>query len=290
MNSTTWGISWEGLSPDFKPTFYDAGVGYDFCKVMGIDVLEGHDFSPNVYTDSVGYILNQAAVRMTGYEDPIGKPFTLWGRKATIVGVVKDFNFNSLHTAVRPLVMYMEDNGYNGTILVKTVPGQVKEALASLEKKWKALNPAFPFTYQFADAAFNKLYFSERMTGKLSNYFALWAILISCLGLLGLALFTAEQRVKEIGIRKVLGASVASIFGLITKQFVVLILVSMLIATPAAWWAMSKWLQRYAYHVTLDWWIFPSAGLLTLLIALATVSIQAVKSAMASPAISLRTD
>lgn len=290
MTSFTWDIDWEGKAPDFKPTFYDAGVGYDFCRVMGIKILQGHDFAPGVHTDSIGYILNQAAVRETGYTDPIGKPFTLWGRKATIVGVVKDFNYNSLHRSVAPLVLYMENNGYVGNLLIKTKPGQAREALASLQKVSKELNPAFPFTYQFADVAFDRLYRNEQMTGKISHYFALLAIFISCLGLLGLAMFSARQRVREIGIRKVLGASVVSLFGLICREFVALVLIALVLAIPVAWWLMHQWLQGYAYHVALDWWIFPLAGLLTLCIALATVSMQAIKAATINPVKNLRTE
>ena len=288
MTNATWGIDWEGKDPNLRPTFADAGVGYDFAKTMNIKVLAGRDFDKGFSTDSIGYILNEAAIREIGYKDPIGKPFTLWGRKATIIGVIQDFNFNSLHSAVKPLVMYMENNGYSGTMLIKTQPGQTKEAIASLGALWKQLNPAFPFTYEFADEAYSQLYTSELMAGTLSNYFAWLAIFISCLGLLGLVMFTTEQRTKEIGIRKILGASAVSLFGLLSKEFMVLVMIALAIAIPIAWWGMNRWLQGYAYHIGMDWWMFILAGGMALLIALATVSFHAVRSALASPITSLR--
>ncbi|MGH2645170.1 MAG: FtsX-like permease family protein, partial [Chitinophagaceae bacterium] len=239
MDNATWGISWDGEDPDTKPTFSDAGVGYDFTKTMKIQILQGHDFRKGFSRDSIGYILNEAAVRETGYKNPIGKPFTLWGRRATIIGVIKDFNFNSLHRQIAPLVLYMDNNGWTGNILVRTQPGQTTEALANLHKLWKQMNPDFPFSYHFADEAYNQLYKSERMVGRLSHLFAILAIFISCLGLLGLVMFSAEQRTKELGIRKVLGASRASLFGLLSKEFLMLVLIALLVATPLAWWVMN---------------------------------------------------
>lgn len=175
-------------------------------------------------------------------------------------------------------------------MLVKTDPGKTKEALASLESLCKKLNPKFPFTYQFSDEEFAKLYKSETMTGKLANCFAFLAIFISCLGLLGLAMFTAEQRNKEIGIRKVLGASVSSLFVLLSKEFLSFVLIALLIATPLAWFAMNKWLTDYAYRINISMWMFVIAGLAAIAIALITVSFQAIKAALANPVKSLRTE
>lgn len=241
-------------------------------------------------SDSAALLLNEEAVKMTGYKNPVGKFFTLWGRKATIVGVVKDFHFNSLHVPVSAMVMFLNENDNEGNILVKTQPGQTKEALANLEKLYKQMNPKFPFSYRFADEEYSKLYKSEQMVGKLSNYFAFLGIFISCLGLLGLAMFTAQQRTKEIGIRKVLGASAASLANLLSKDFLQLVFISFLIAFPLSWWAMNSWLHSYAYRTEISWWIFIVAGVIAMLIALITISFQAIKAAVANPVKSLRTE
>ncbi|WP_276346416.1 ABC transporter permease [Daejeonella sp. JGW-45] len=290
ISSGTWGIDWEGKPAEMKPTFSYAGVGFDFVKTMNIQVLQGHDFRPGFAADSVGYILNEEAVKQIGYTDPVGRSFTMWGRKSTIVGVVKNFHFNSLHEPVKPMVLWLGDPGYNGNILVKTKPGQTTEALASLAKLSKELNPAFPFSYKFADTEYNTLYKSEQMIGVLSNCFAFLAIFISCLGLLGLAMFTAEQRIREIGIRKVLGASVIGITELLSKDFLVLVGISALIAFPVAWWAMNTWLQSFAYSISISWGVFAIAGLLTAFIALATINFQSVKAALMNPVRSLRAE
>ncbi|MEJ7684811.1 MAG: ABC transporter permease [Segetibacter sp.] len=232
ITSSTSGIDWEGKDPNSKPTFGDAGVGYDFVKTMDAELIQGRDFSKDFATDSAALILNEEAVKTTGYKDPVGKSFTLWERKATIIGVVKDFHFNSLHVPVNAMVLFLNENDNEGNILIKTQPGQTKEALANLEKLYKQLNPKFPFTYRFADEEYSKLYKSEQMVGKLSNCFAFLGIFISCLGLLGLAMFTAQQRTKEIGIRKVLGATTATLAGLLSKDFLQLVCISCLIAFP----------------------------------------------------------
>ncbi len=290
ITSSTSDIDWEGKQPNAKPTFGDAGVGYDFVKTMDAELLQGRDFSRDFATDSIGYVLNEEAVKMTGYKEPIGKPFTLWGRKATIIGVVKSFHFNSLHVPVNAMVMYLSENDKEGTILVKTQSGQTKQALASLEKLYKQLNPSFPFSYQFADEEYSKLYKSEQMAGKLSSCFAFLGIFISCLGLLGLAMFTAQQRIKEIGIRKVLGATTAALAGLLSKDFLQLVGISCLIAFPLSWWAMNSWLQSYAYRIEISWWIFIMAGGIAILVASLTVGFQAIKAAVANPVKSLRTE
>jgi len=290
ITSSTWGIDWEGKDPNSKPTFGDEEVAYDFAQTMGIQVVQGHDFRKDMATDSIGYILNEEAARIVGYKDPIGKPFTMWGRKATIIGVVKDFNFNSLHIPIRPFILYLGDNPWGGTTLVRTEPGKTRQVLDGLAALWKRMNPQFPFTYQFSDEEYDKLYKSELMAARLSNWFAGLAIVISCLGLLGLAMFTAEQRTKEIGIRKVLGASVGSVFRLLSGEFLMLVFLSLLIATPVAWLAMSKWLQDYAYHTNVSWWMFGLAGVTALLITLLTIGFQTIKAALNNPVKSLRTE
>src|SRR6185312_4278179 len=196
----------------------------------------------------------------------------------------------SLHSPIQPLIVRLQDTVHWGNILIRTGAGQTKQAIATMEKLCKELNPNFTFTYSFTDEEYQKLYNNEQVVGKLSKAFAFLGIFISCLGLLGLAMFTAEQRIKEIGIRKVLGASVGSLFTLLSKEFLLLVLIALVIATPVAWWAMSKWLQNYQYHIPIAWWIFVLAGVIAILITLVTVSFQSIKAALMNPIKSLRSE
>ena len=290
IENGTGGVQWEGKDPNLAIDFTHSALGYDYMKTMHVQMVQGRDFSKDFATDSAGYILNESALKIIGYKDPVGKPITFWEKKGTIIGIVKDFHFNSLHSKIRPLVLRLgEDVGW-GSALVRTAPGKTKEALASLEKICKTLNQKFPFTYKFSDEEYAKLYKSEQLVGQLANYFAFLAIFISCLGLLGLVLFTAEQRTKEFGIRKVLGASPGSLFYLLSKEFLQLVLVALIIASPLAWIAMNNWLQNYEYRIHISWWMFVIAGLLAILIALTTVSFQAIRAAVANPVKSLRTE
>jgi ABC-type antimicrobial peptide transport system permease subunit len=211
----TTGVQWDGKDPNSKSPFAHAGAGYDFIKTMKAELLEGRDFSPDFASDSAGYIINEAAAAKIGYKNPVGSSLSFWDRKGSIIGVVKDFHFRSLHEVVKPLIIRLgEKEGY-GNILVRTEAGKTTEALNSLRKLYRSLNPEFPFSYQFSDDQFQKLYKSEMVIGSLSTYFAALGIFISCLGLLGLVIFTSEQRTKEIGIRKVLGATIASVVTLL---------------------------------------------------------------------------
>lgn len=290
ITNGTGGVQWDGKDPNADIEFTQSAVGYDFTRTMHLQLTQGRDFSKDFPTDSVGYLINESALKIIGYKDPLGKPLTFWGKKGTIIGILKDFHFNSLHTSINPLVLRLGENIEWGNALVKTEPGKTKEALASLEKICKSLNPKFPFTYKFSDEEYAKLYKSEQIVGQLANYFAFLAIFISCLGLLGLVMFTSEQRTREFGIRKVLGARPVSLFNLLSKEFLILVFIAMLIATPIAWIAMNKWLQDYAYKITISWWTFVIAGLLAIVIALLTVSSQAIKAAVANPVKSLRTE
>ncbi len=290
IQNGTYGVDWDGKDANSKPMFTNASVGYDFIKTMNIQLLQGRDFSKDFPTDSVGYILNEQALAKVGYKNPLGRRIKFWGKNGTIVGTVKDFHFNSLKVPVNALIMRLgETDGY-GSMLIKTQPGKTKEALASIEALCHRLNPKFPFTYQFSDEEYKKLYTDEQMVGTLANCFAFLAIFISCLGLLGLAMFTAEQRKKEIGIRKVLGASTGSLFNLLSKEFLTLVITGFVIASPLAWYSMSKWLQEYTYRTSLSWWMFVVAGLTAVLITLLTVSFQAGKAALMNPVKSLRTE
>ena len=238
----------------------------------------------------MSFIINETALNRTGLKDPIGKQMTWRNRAGTIVGVMKDFHFSSMHAPIEPLIIRLDEKWSWGTILVRTRAGKAKDAIAGLQGICKTFNPKFPFTYQFSDLAYANLYQSEQVVSKLSDYFAFLAILISCLGLFGLATFVAAQRTKEIGVRKVLGASVTDVVTLFSGGFLKLVVIAMLLAFPVAWWAMHSWLQNFAYKTDLEWWIFAVAGLVTIFIALLTVSYQSLRAALSNPVKSLRTE
>ncbi len=290
MGSGTLGISWTGKDPNESVRFIHENIGRDFLKTMKIELVAGRDFSPEYLTDSSGVILNETAVKLIGYKDPIGKTIYAYNYPLHIVGVVRDFHFQSLHDAILPLVLSPGRSQYYESVVVRTKPGETRVALAGLEKLYRGLNPAFPFSYRFADAEYAAMYKSEEVTGRLSVLFALLAISISCLGLLGLSLFTAEQRVREIGIRKVLGASVASLFAMLSRGFLGLVGISYLIAAPLGYWAMHRWLAGFAYRTNISVWTFVVAGLLAVLVALVTVCWQTLRAAGANPVKSLRSE
>jgi len=283
-------IGWPGKDPNLNVSFADGVVGYDFVKTMNLKLKEGRDFSTDFGTDSASFILNETAVKKIGYQNPTGQQVVWGNHRGNIIGVLKDFHFNSLHQAIEPLIVRLDEKWGWGTILVRIKAGKTREAITGLEKICKALNPKFPFTYQFSDLEYAKLYKSEQVVSKLSNYFAFLAIFISCLGLFGLATFTASQRTKEIGVRKVLGASVPNIIALLTTNFLKPVAIAILIAIPISLYAMNQWLGDFEYKVDIGWWIFVVAGVIAILIAMLTVSFQAIKAAIANPVKSLRTE
>ena len=290
IENGTSGVDWDGKDRNNTVMFTQTSAGYDLARTMDLKMVAGREFSPAFGTDSVGYLLNEEAARRIGYKDPIGKRLTFWDKKGTIVGVIRNFHFTSLHDPIQPLIIRFGEQESYGNALIRTKAGKTQEVLKGLEGLCRSLNPKFPFTYTFADEEYRKLYKSETVVHGLANCFAGLAIFISCLGLLGLAMFTAEQRTKEFGIRKVLGAKVSTLFTLLSKDFLVLVLVAFLVAAPLGGWAMHVWLQNYAYHIGLEWWVFVLAGAMALLIALVTVSFQAIRVAIANPVKSLRTE
>ena len=290
LDQWTNGVDWEGRSPNTMISFELPDIGYDFTKTMKLPLIEGRDFSRDFQTEIDGYLLNETAVKDINYTNPVGRFITVNGRKGKIIGVIKDYNFRSLHEPIKPMIMQFGENKNYGNILFRIEPSQTKEALTTLEKLCKQINPQVPFTYSFTDEEYQKLYRNEQVIGKLSNGFAFLAIFISCLGLLGLVMFTAEQRTKEIGIRKVLGASVGSILQLLSTDLFKLVFVAVLIASPLAWWAMNVWLNNYAYKIDISWWMFLLAGGLVILITAFTISLQAIRAAIANPVKSLRTE
>lgn len=294
VGSSTQGVRWPGKDTTKLTLFSINPITYDYIKTMGIELVAGRDVSPDFGTDTSNYLINETAAKKMGYKDAVGKELTAWGDKGMIVGVMKDYHHNSLHVPIEPLILRMfrptGENPYWGTVIIRTESGKTKEAISSMEKVFKQFNPGFPFKYYFTDEELAKNYKSEYTVSKLSRYFAFLAIFISCLGLFGLVTFTAEQRTKEIGIRKVLGASVPGIISMLSKDFLKLVFIAAVIAFPIAWWGMHKWLTDFAYRIHIGWWVFVMAGLAAVLIALITVSFQAVKAAIANPVKSLRTE
>ena len=302
IGSSTGGVTWPGKDPNVNIELTQTAVGYDLMKTLKVK-LTGRDFSPEFSTDTTNYIINEAAAKRIGYtnrsrtgrpaesaESAVGQPITMWGKPGKIIGVMEDFHFQSLHIPIAPLILRLSTEPGSQNFLIRTQPGQTTQALASIETLWKQLNPKFPFAYRFADDEYQKLYKSETVVGSLATYFAFLAIFISCLGLFGLSAFTAEQRTKEIGVRKVLGASVGGIIGLLSKDFLKLVLIAIVISSPLAWYAMNQWLQGFAYKLEISWWVFALAGVLALGIALLTISFQSVKAALMNPVTSLRSD
>jgi putative ABC transport system permease protein len=290
IGNGTGGVNWDGKDPNVNIQFTQASIGYDFARTLKLKFVEGRDYSRDFATDSTGYLINEAALKRIGYKNPIGKPLTFWGKKGTIIGVLKDYHYTSMHDAIYPLVLRFGEKETFGSALIRTKPGETKAALANMEKVCKELNPNFQFSYYFSDQEYQKLYNDEQVIGKLSVIFASLAILISCLGLLGLAMFTAEQRTKEIGIRKVLGAGIASLFTLLSYEFLMLVVIAMVIASPIAWLAMNSWLKHYAYHTSIEWWVFALSGMAAIIIALVTIAFQTLKAALINPVKSLRSE
>ncbi len=289
ITSTSGDLKWAGQDPGVQTSVSAFCVGEGFTETMNIELLAGRDFRANSPADSSNYLINESAAKLMGMDNPIGQEIEFWMGKGQIIGLMKDFHLNSMHEAINPLVVvYIPDN--SNYMLVKTRPGQTTRAIAELERLTKEFNPNYPFTYHFMDEAYEKMYRSEQQVNTLVNYFGILAILISCLGLFGLAAFTAEQRTKEIGVRKVLGATVASVVTLLSKDFLKLVMVALVLAIPLGWWALDKWLGTFAYHAELSWTLFGMAAALSVGIALLTVSFQSVRAAFMNPVKALQSE
>ena len=287
--SGTFNLEWMGKDPSFKPRFSRVSIGYDFVKTLGLKFVEGRDFSNAFQSDTAGLLVNEEALKVINIKDPLLQTFKLGTRHYQILGVVKDFHFNSLHDPIQPLIMPL-NTANEGIALVKTQGSHTKEALTSLEAICKQLNPKFPFSYKFADEEYAKLYKADQLIDKLSFYFTFLAIAISCLGLLGLSIFSIEQRTKEISVRKILGAKFYSLFLLLSVDFLKLVLFALVLAIPASWYVMNKWLQDYTDRVTVNLWIFFFAGIAAIAIALVTISFHAIKALLANPVKNLRSE
>lgn len=288
IGSTTGDTDWEGKEKDRSFMIHPMRIDKDFMAMMKLQLAAGTGFT-GAPSDSMHFILNETAIREAGIKDPIGKSFTLWQTKGIITGVVKDFHFTSLKEKIEPAIFFYQPRN-NGTLYIKTTSKDAPNTIAAAQKLWKQYNGDFPFEYSFLDETYDRMYKADQRTGKLFNVFAAIAIFISCLGLFGLATYTAQIKTREIGIRKVLGASVFNVTGLLARDFVKLVIVAIVIASPIAWFFMNRWLQDFAYRTPITAGIFMAAGAIALLIALATVSSQAIKAALANPVKSLKTE
>ncbi len=289
LGASTYGIEWPGKSPKDLVDFAVRAVDIDLLETLGIKLKEGRSFSTAFGTDSAALIFNEAAIRAMGLTNPVGTKLRMWNEEKTIIGVVKDFHFASLHERIEPMVFFYQPK-QTSTIVARIAAGREKETLSRLEGFYKKINPGYVLDYAFVDQQYQALYLSEQRVGILSRFFAGLAILISCLGLFGLAAYNASVRHKEIGIRKVLGASFNNILLLLSKDFMRLVTLAVVIAFPLSWWAMTQWLNGFAYHITIAPAVFVVAGAALFLIALLTLSYQSIRTAVTNPVNSLRSE
>ncbi len=288
-NSTS-GFSWTGKDPNLSIDFGVVNASFDYGKTVGWQLVDGRNFSKDFLTDSSKVILNEAAVKYMGLKHPVGSSGTWWGQPYTVIGVIKNMVIESPYDDTRPVIYGIADEPGNIAILRLSNAINANDAVKKIKAVFEKYNSDQPFEYKFIDDDYAKKFDTEVKVGKLSNVFTLLAIIISCLGLFGLTSFVAEQRKKEIGVRKVLGASVFNVWNLLSKEFIALVIISFLISVPLSYYFMHKWLQNYTYRTTLSWWIFIAAGVGALMITLITVSFQSIKAAIANPVKSLRTE
>ena len=294
---TTSGYNdWEGRSDDFDPKLHYMYVDADYGQLLGLKMVDGRWFNEDNTADETSFILNQTAIRQLNIHEPyIGQRFTFMGGvKGYIIGVVEDFHFRSLHEKITPLVLHhspmLMSAGERLRLNIKTHPGKHTEAVEAAQSVWKQFFPNDPFEVTFLDDAFNNLYKSDIRTSKLILIFSILAVVIAVLGLFGLSTFAIERRKKEIGIRKVLGASVSSIVYLLTREFLLLVAIAFVIAAPLSWWAMSRWLDNFAYRINVTVWIFVAGAMITLVVALVAVGIQAVRAATENPVKAIKSE
>jgi len=287
---STSGFSWSGKDPNLSIDFGTIFSSHDYGKTIDWKIKEGRDFSREFATDSSAVILNEAAINYMGLKNPVGEVVTWWGQPYTIIGIIDNMVMESPYDELRPVIYFLTNEPGNLSLIKLKSSVSANEAIAKIEPIFKKLNPDHPFEFQFVDDEYAKKFGNEERIGKLAGFFAMLAVLICCLGIFGLASFTAEQRTKEIGIRKVLGASVTKLWQMLSKDFIVLVLLSCLLAIPISYYFLHQWLLKYEYRTDIGWWVFMIAGSGALLITLLTVSYQAVKAALANPVKSLRSE
>lgn len=283
-------LGWPGKPEDLKVIFSTISTEYDYTKTMGIKILEGRDFSEDFKNDTACIIINKAGLDLMGLKDPIGQKLDLWGGQKELIGIVDNTLMGSPFKAVGPMFMIFNPKWISAVTIRLSKTDDLQTALKKVEEVFRQLNPAYPFEYSFADVEFQKKFSTINLIGKLANLFAFLALLITGLGLFGLAAFTAEQRTKEIGIRKVLGATVASVVAMVATDFTRLVALAFIISAPIAWYFMDSFLERYPYRIAIPWWVFPLAGAIAFFLAIGIVSLQALKAAAANPVKSLRSE
>jgi ABC-type antimicrobial peptide transport system permease subunit len=289
--SDGWGQEWEGKDPNDKTDFFRYNQEGGLGVTAGLQFIKGRDFDVKQYpTDSSAMIINESAWKVMKFKDPIGKIVKDNGSEWHIVGVIKDFILTSPYEPTKPMLIFGAKSWFQTMLIKLSATTSTSDGLKKAESIFKKYNPQYPFDYKFIDEEYAKKFEAEQRIGTLAGLFAGLTIFISCLGLFGLATYMAENRIKEIGVRKVLGASVTGIAALLSKDFLKLVIISFVLAVPIAWWAMYSWLQDYSFRVTIQWWVFAMAGLLSVLIAVITISYQAIKAAIANPVKSLRTE
>jgi putative ABC transport system permease protein len=284
------GYDWKGKDPAFADEFPTSGVSHEYGKAIGWKIVQGRDFSKDIISDSNAMIITTEALRIMGLENPIGETITRKDQTWHIVGVVDNMIVGSPYSSDRAFLFFISRQQENVINIRLSNTMGTQEALGKIEPIYKKYAPSVPFNYKFTDAEFAKKFGEEERIGKLSSLFTYMALFISMLGLLGLAAFTAERRTKEIGVRKVLGATVMNICQLITREFVILVFISFLVAVPVSYYFMNEWLQNFEYRTTISAWIYLATGLMTLLLTILVVSFQAIKAAIANPVKSLRTE
>lgn len=291
VSNETGGFKWEGMQADDDFLMTQMAVDADFLKTTGMTLAQGRNFSQSMLTDSTAYIINEtAAERMGMRNNALNKKLTFWGTEGRIIGVVKDFHFQPLTTTIQPMVLRYRPDEWHFNLLIKTKENKAAATIALVEQLYKKYDTESAFEYGFVDEELNALYKTQQGAAKIINWFTLLAIVISCMGLFGLVAYTTEQRTREIGIRKVLGADVTVIVSLLSKDFLKLVMLAFFIAAPVAWYVMYVWLQDFAYRINIDWWMIIGAGVLALVLAVLTTGFQAIKAALANPVNSLRNE
>jgi len=290
LTTGTTDVQWSGKDPNLQTIFPHIGADGNFIKTFGMHIIAGRAFDDNSTADKSNYLVNETALKIMGMTptSAVGKKITMNGNPGEIIGVVKDFNFKPVQQGIQPLILRHTKQG--GFAVIRTSPANMQQVITKLKDVFQSVYKDYPFSYSFVDQDLSKLYIAEQRMGKLFNVFSVVSIIISCLGLFGLATFATQRRIKEIGVRRVLGASAAGIVSMLAKDFVKLVFAALLVAFPLAWWMMNKWLDNYVYRIHISWWMFALAGVMALVIAFLTISYQSVKAALANPVKSLRTE
>ncbi|MFC2116040.1 ABC transporter permease [Bacteroidota bacterium] len=294
IGSNSGGADWEGKDPELDVLISNSTVDFDYIETLGIEMAHGRPFSKehnsDIFHDSTAnFVINEEMAKIMGVENPVGFRFSFWYIQGRVIGVMKNWHYNSVRENIEPLVLITTPEDWLDYLVVRIAPGDISKSMKGIENTWNEIIPGYPFDYAFVDESLDRMYRTEERLGALLKYFTMLAIIIACLGLFGLASFTTEQRTREIGVRKVMGARVRTIMLLLSREFTILVLIACILAIPAAWYTMKKvFLQNFEYRTGMDWWIFAGAGILALLIAVITVSSQAARASLANPAESLR--